>query len=141
MHKFLIISAMVVVLGFTSSSCSQTKNAERKGDKATAVGFLRIAGNPEKFNDFKIAITGIPRFSDFENSLFYSSEDYKFNRLDSSILISFELEWIKENPDFKIVFGGKFTYIEGVFTVANIGQDAVGYIGYLRVSSIQVLNP
>jgi hypothetical protein len=130
--KFLV--ALLLQLALLDSDLSSSENAPAEvgvrmpPDKISVTGFLRVAGNPQKYDKTRVGVTGVLGVTHWGCQLFNSTEDKKHGRIENSFLLGWtELDvgkWTQE-------WDGKFIYVEGVFNAPKEGEDEVPYGGYL----------
>lgn len=146
--RFLRTIACVLLVSCALLTCSALgeHSAVQTGVRKPAgeimpVGFLRVAGNPQKYDNKTIGLSGYLRADDQEVFLFNNTEDLAHGRFENAFLLGWDPKVLPALGGLRERLNEKLVYLEGVFHAPNEGKSAVPYNGYVfQLNYVRVLS-
>jgi hypothetical protein len=136
----LTICALAICRATDAHSPVQTGIRKSAGG-ILPVGFLRVAGNPQKYDNKIIGLSGYLRIDDQEVFLFNSPEDLTQGRFENAFLLGWDPKVLPALGSLRERLNEKLVYIEGVFHAPIEGKSAVPYNGYVyQMNFIRMLS-
>lgn len=138
----LLLTICALAIGRATDAHSPVQTGIRKSaGEVLPVGFLRVAGNPQKYDNKIVGLSGYLRIDDQEVVLFNSPEDLNQGRFENAFLLGWAPKVLPALGGLRERLNEKLVYVEGVFHAPNEGKSAVPYNGYVfQMNFIRLLS-